>query len=89
MLENVEHHYYTSLFDIAASLNSLANPDEVLKRVVEKMAKALGVKGCALLLVTPDKKQLEYATSYGLSESYIKKGPLQIDRRFEEVLKGN
>jgi GAF domain-containing protein len=88
IVENIEHHYYTSLFDIAASLNSSANPDEVLKRVVEKMAKALGVKGCALLLVTPDKKQLKYATSYGLSESYIKKGPLQIDKRFEEVLMG-
>ena len=50
MLENVEHHYYTSLFDIAASLNSLANPDEVLKRVVEKMAKALGVKGVCVTL---------------------------------------
>ena len=59
-MESIEHHYYTSLFDIAVSLNSSANPDEVLKRVVEKMAKALGVKGCALLLVTPDKKQLKY-----------------------------
>jgi len=88
-MEYVKRNYYTSLFEVAASLNSSDNPNEVLKRVVEKMAKALGVKGCALLLVTSDKKQLKYATSYGLSESYIKKGPLQIDKRFEEVLKGN
>ena len=88
-MEYVKRLYYTSLFEVAASLNSTDNPNEVLKRVVEKMAKALDVKGCALLLVTSDKKRLEYATSYGLSESYIKKGPLQIDKRFEEVLKGN
>ena len=88
-MEYVKRTYYTSLFEVAASVNSSDNPNEVLKRVVEKMAQALDVKGCALLLVTSDKKQLEYATSYGLSESYIKKGPLRIDKRFEEVLKGN
>lgn len=82
-------HYYTKLFEIAAVLNSAANPDEVLNRVVETMAKALNVKGCQLLLVTPDKKQLRHAVSYGLSESYIQKGPVLIDKKFEEVLDGN
>jgi GAF domain-containing protein len=87
-MEKVDRVYYESLFEIAASVNSSDNPDEVLRRIVETVAKALQAKGCALLLVTPNKKQLQHAVDCGLSESYIRKGPVLVDGRFQEVLAG-
>ncbi len=57
--------------------------------MVENITKAIGTKGCSLLLLTPDKKQLIHTISYGLSEWYLQKGPVRSDAVIDEVLRGN
>jgi signal transduction histidine kinase len=80
---------YRTLYVIAKKLTSSLAPEEVLNTIVESTAKAMGAKGCSLLLLTPDKKQLIHTISYGLSESYLRKGPVRSDAVISEVLKGN
>jgi GAF domain-containing protein len=87
-MENIEHRYYKSLFDIAATLNSAGDPEEVLRCIVETLTKAVGATGSALLLLTPDRKELHHSVDYGLSPSYIRKGPVLVEGRFPEVLDG-
>jgi signal transduction histidine kinase len=48
----------------------------------------VGVKGCSLLLLTPDKEQLIHSISYGLSDWYLKKGPVSANTIFPEILEG-
>lgn len=80
---------YRTLYAIAKRLTSSLAPEEVLNTIVESIAKAVGAKGCSLMLLTPDKKQLIHTISYGLSESYLRKGPVRSDAVISEVLRGN
>ena len=80
--------YYESLYEAAAVLNSARAPDAVLRSLVESVAKAMGAKGCSLMLLTPDRKQLLHTVAYGLSDWYIRKGPVSVDKSISEALEG-
>ncbi|MCL0104403.1 GAF domain-containing protein [Dehalococcoidia bacterium] len=40
------------------------------------------------MLLTPDRKQLIHTAFYGLSDSYVRKGPVKLDPIIAEALKG-
>jgi GAF domain-containing protein len=52
------------------------------------VAHALGAKGCSLILLTPDRKLLLHTAACGLSDWYIQKGPLSVDKSISEALEG-
>ena len=79
---------YKTLYAIAKRLTSSLAPEEVLNTIVESIAKAVGAKGCSLMLFSPDKKQLIHTISYGLSKWYLRKGPVRTDAVISKVLKG-
>ena len=79
---------YKTLYAIAKRLTSSLAPEEVLNTIVESIAKAVGAKGCSLMLLSPDKKQLIHTISYGLSKWYLRKGPVRTDTVISKVLKG-
>jgi len=81
-------HRYKILYAIAKELTSSLVADEVLNSIVESITKAMGAKGCSLLLLTPDKEHLIHSISYGLSNRYLKKGPIRADTITPEVLEG-
>ncbi|MFQ6122038.1 MAG: GAF domain-containing protein [Dehalococcoidales bacterium] len=87
-MEKREQRYYTSLYKIAAVINSARTPEAVLNSIVESVAKALEVKGSSIMLLEPDKKLLIHRAAYGLSEQYIKKGPVSADKSIAEALRG-
>ena len=87
-METAEQGYYESLYEVAAAVNSAREPDDVIRSVIENVAKALGAKGCSLMLLTPDKKQLLHTAAYGLSNWYVRKGPLSADKSISEALQG-
>ena len=43
-MEKTEHDYYQSLYIVAAAINSARASDNVLRSVVEHVAKAMGAK---------------------------------------------
>jgi signal transduction histidine kinase len=79
---------YKILYAIAKELTSSLVTDKVLSSMVESITKAMGIKGCSLLLLTPDKEQLLHSISYGLSNWYLKKGPVRANTIIPEVLQG-
>ncbi len=87
-MEKSEKKYYQSLYEIAAAINSAGTPENVLHSIVESVAKALDAKGCSLMLISPDRKLLIYTTSYGLSDRYVRKGPVSADKSIAEALQG-
>jgi GAF domain-containing protein len=88
-MEDKEKKYYHSLYEIAAAINSAGSQDKVLHTMVENVAKSLGVKGCSLMLLTPDKKLLLHTVSYGLSSWYVRKGPVSADKSIADALQGH
>jgi GAF domain-containing protein len=83
-----EKSYYEGLYEAAAILNSARAPEAVLRSIVESVAKALGAKGCSLMLLTPDRKLLLHTVAYGLSDWYVRKGPVSADKSISEALEG-
>jgi len=80
--------YYEELYELAAILNSARSSDDILHSIVEGVAKAMGAKGCSLMLLTPDKQVLLHTAAYGLSDWFVRKGPVSADKSMSESLKG-
>jgi len=87
-MEEQEERYYHSLYEIAAAVNSAGTPESVLRSIVESVAKALETKGCSLMLLTPDRKLLFHTAAHGLSDWYLRKGPVSADMSISEALEG-
>ena len=67
---------YKVLYDIAQKLNSKLAPQEVLRTIVEGIRDAADAKGCSLMLLTTDRQQLIHSVACGLSDWYVRKGPV-------------
>ncbi len=87
-MEGIEKTYFHSLYQLATTLNSARSPEDILHSIVENVALAMDAKGCSLLLLTPDKKELLRIVAYGLSNWYARIGPVLTDRSMSESLEG-
>jgi GAF domain-containing protein len=87
-MNKIEYLYYPNLYEAAAALTSAHSPKEIFRDLVEMVIKTLAAKGCSLMLLSPDKKQLFHIISCGLSDQYIKKGPVSADKSISETLEG-
>ena len=87
-MEGIEKTYFQSLYQLATMLNSARSPEVILSSMVEHVAKTMETKGCSLLLLTPDKKQLLRIVAYGLSNWYARIGPALADKSMAESLEG-
>ncbi len=70
--------YYTALYQTALTISSSLELDQVLQSIVKSTAEAMSVKACAVRLFDPETGQLRLSSVYGLSESYLAKGPVNV-----------
>ncbi|HIE16676.1 MAG TPA: HAMP domain-containing histidine kinase [Dehalococcoidia bacterium] len=83
-----EGQRYQLLYSIAQKLNSNLAPHEVLRTIVETTCDAANAKGCSLMLFTPDRQQLVHTLACGLSDWYVRKGPVRVDAALAQALEG-
>lgn len=83
-----EHYYYLTLNEVVRAVSSAHTTDSVLRSIPENVTKAIDAKGCSLMLFASNKKHLLHTVSYGLSDSYMEKGPLLIDKSMSEAMRG-
>ena len=88
-MKETERNYFHELYEVAAAINSALEPDNVLRSIVENVTKALKAKGCSIMLLTPDKKFLIHTVSYGLSNTFIDKGPRAVEKSLPEIMVGS
>src|ERR1017187_4197651 len=84
--------YYTALHQAALAIfSSSLELDQVLQSVVFSIAEAMEVKGCVLRLLEPNIENLQIAAVYGLSKSYLGKGPVEVNHSLidSETLTGS
>ncbi len=79
-----------ALNEAALALSSTLDLDEVLNRLVKSITEVMEVRGCSIRLVDEAGKRLEPVATYGLSQEYIAKGPIDLDSNplAREVLSG-
>jgi signal transduction protein with GAF and PtsI domain len=88
MTPSKERMYLRSFQEISKVLGSTLAVDEILDQIVRQIAVAMNLKGATIRLVHPKTNTLELAAAYGLSEQYLKKGQVDMDRSIAEALSG-
>lgn len=82
--------YFTSVRETVSELHRV--PSFSLKEAMQNLVKIAAycghAKGSALFLINSSNQTLENVSNYGLSDKYIKKGPVTIDRSIGEVTTG-
>jgi signal transduction histidine kinase len=79
---------YKILYDVAQKLNSNLAPKDVLRTIVDSIRDAADAKGCSLMLLTPDRQELTHSVACGLSNWYVRKGPVRVDAAIAQALDG-
>jgi len=77
---------YESLIRITKAISMIRDPEEIVLITVEGVTHALNVKGCALFLFSAKSDELKLASSYGLSDEYLDKGPVNSLRSIASAL---
>ncbi len=88
-MQNKEIQYFKLFRDVCKIINSSLNLKEVLRLITENVVKVLEVKGCAVFLWHKKRNILEVSATHGLSEEYLKKGPIDADKSISETLEGD
>jgi len=80
--------YFRALHDIARGILSTLDSQQVIDLLIGKVLAITTVKACSLRLVNETTRELEMIASQGLSKSYLKKGPVHMEKSIRETLKG-
>ncbi len=74
--------------DIATHITASTDIKTILQTLTEDVAKAIGVKAATIRLLDDNRVTLRLAASYGLSEKYLKKGPISAEKSIAQALQG-
>jgi len=74
-----EKGYFTALYEVVKVVNATLSPSRVMKEIVSCVAETMKVKACSLRLMDSRRKRLLMGAYYGLSDGYIRKGPVVIE----------
>ena len=67
-----------ALFNISTMLTGTRGLQQILDRITRGVAEALRVKSCSLRLLDEHRDELVIKSVWGLSEEYLKKGPVTV-----------
>jgi GAF domain-containing protein len=87
-MNDSEYTYYSAFVEITKAISSSIDLETVLLLIVKSICKITDSKGCTLMLLDEKGETLEVKSFYGLSEQYVRKGPLAADRSIAETLEG-
>ncbi|HBZ55709.1 MAG TPA: GAF domain-containing protein [Syntrophobacteraceae bacterium] len=83
-----ERTYFESFRRVSKAINSTLEVQEVLNLLVLQVAEVMELKACAIRLLHPKRRTLELLAYHGLSDSYVHKGPVDVDRSIAEAMQG-
>jgi GAF domain-containing protein len=79
----------TMLFlDLASSINSSLDIQEVLGSLTENICDTLGMKGAHIRLLDEETSSMKLVASYGLSDGFLEKGATTTTETAQRALKG-
>ncbi|MGD9973294.1 MAG: GAF domain-containing protein [Desulfatirhabdiaceae bacterium] len=80
--------YFRALFEIGKTINATRNLDQILNLIVTRLTEVMGLKACTIRLIESNKGRLELKAAYGLSKSYLERGPLDDELATYYIMKG-
>ncbi len=80
--------YLRSFMEISKVLSSTLAVDEVLDQIVRQITAVMALKGATIRLIHPKTNTMELVAAQGLSEKYLKKGQVDLDKSISDALSG-
>ena len=80
--------YYSALKRITKVANSAFGLRKICNYIAKSTARAMQVNGCRILSLNARKEYLITVGTYGLSDLYLKKGPLDARKSLPDILEG-
>jgi len=80
--------YYSALKQIGKVANSALSLKRICNSIAKSAARAVQANGCRILSLNPQKGYLITVGAYGLSDVYLKKGPLDVRKSLPDILNG-
>jgi bifunctional protein TilS/HprT len=80
--------YYSALKRITKVANSTFGLRKICNSIAKSTAKAIRANGCRILSLNSQKEYLITVGTYGLSDLYLKKGPLYARKSLPDILEG-
>ncbi|MDJ0914551.1 MAG: GAF domain-containing protein [Desulfobacterales bacterium] len=87
LLERIRNNSLLFL-DLATNINSSLDIKHILHNLTADICEALGMQGVMIRLLNKATGELDLVASYGLSESFLNKGPVSAQKYLAHVLKG-
>ena len=88
MIQANTNEYFRLFYETAQEILSARNLQETLDSLVQSTVAAMEIKAGGLRLIDDESNNLKQVASFGLSETYLNKGALNVDQSIPEVLEG-
>ena len=86
---NVERRFYLKHFKaISRALSTYEDLNLLVAHIAEGLCRSFKIKGCCIMVFDDREKQLFRVGSYGISESYLSKGPVFFDEKHSSFVTG-
>ena len=83
-----ELEFLKALQQVSKAINSTLDVQKILSLLVKSATTALDIKAAAVRLLDQERKKMELVASYGLSDRYLNKGPVEADKSIAETMAG-
>src|SRR3974390_910079 len=88
MMAFQERMYLRSFIEISKTLGSPLAVNELLDLIVRQATDAMNLKGATIRLINPKTNTMELVAAVGLSEKYLAKGHVDLDKSIADALTG-
>ena len=81
----------TALYEMIKNMGVCSDIQDLMDSATRNAARIMGVKGCSIKLLDEQRKMLRFASTYGLSEDYVAKGSIDIEKSSinREIIQGS
>jgi len=80
--------YFKAVCEISKTIGETRQLDSILDRIVNTLPKVMDLKACTIRLIETSKGKMELKAAYGLSDSYLQRGPLDDEMATYFILQG-
>jgi two-component sensor histidine kinase/uncharacterized protein YigA (DUF484 family) len=70
----------TALYEVVKTMGLCSDLQELLDTATRSVASLMGVKGASIKLLDETRRKLIFSSTYGLSENYLAKGTIDIEK---------
>jgi len=83
---SIEREYLNVFQAVTSAVSSTLDVNEVINMIVRKIPEVMNLKAATIRLLDDTGKKLRLVASFGLSEKYINRGPVDTEENIIEAL---